>query len=191
MNKGGKPEKDPEPVECLCGEKLLPAKLLSHAKLCNYIKINFASLPETIDNSLKAAKDTASARVLYHLFTQARNACKSKIRGGAGGRELPEIPRPVPVPRPPADLAPQTNGGTGRLVPATGEEEKDRAGRTTDEANIYTMIAEQNSVLCKLCATRFTDFNLIMYLQRCPHAFCKEDLKKLIFRYSSGSDSFT
>jgi hypothetical protein len=39
-----------------------------------------------------------------------------------------------------------------------------------------------DSIFCKLCNTRFLDFNQCMYLQ-CLHPFCKECLKKRIFKY--------
>lgn len=51
-----------------------------------------------------------------------------------------------------------------------------------DEVNRFNEYENENSVYCKLCEQRHTDFTNIWYLQMCLHPFCKKKLKELIFK---------
>ncbi len=181
MNKGAmnaEPREKEKPIDCLCGDKVLPSALMSHVKLCNNFKVVFGSLPDTIDISLRAAKDTASVRVLYYLFNEAKMLCRNRIKAADAVKE-PSIPKPVPI----LPILPQPDGHIEKPQPMDIEEKKEV--KKAVDACPCTMMMEEDSVFCKICSTRFFDFNLIIYLQRCLHAFCKEDLRKLIFRYRS------
>lgn len=55
--------------------------------------------------------------------------------------------------------------------------------KISDDKCQYDRASEENTIFCKLCSTRFTDFKEIIYLDKCAHCFCRNDIKKLIFQY--------
>jgi hypothetical protein len=170
-NKGGEA---PTLIECLCKSKISEKDIMAHVKTCIHIKATFGTLPEAIDNSIKAAKDNVALKVLYNLFNQSKKLCRSKIKEEQAKKGVPAPPMPAPVPVIP--VLPEQPVFPKK--PPDHEEIKE-----VKPAKVDQFLIDQNSVYCKICSTHFLDFNEIMYLQRCPHAFCKKDLKILIFKY--------
>ena len=192
LNDGAKAKSELPSVKCLCKKAIALDNIIEHAKLCSHVKLVFGTLPETIDNSLRSAKDIESYKVLRHLFTYAKERCKEKIRGPKvvpPDPVLVRMPEPVPVRVPESDLAPvRIPEPDPEPVHAHEPEpmERDPLKDVEEEKHVCQMM-EQSGVHCGVCKTWFLDFNQIMYLAVCLHTFCKEDLKNAIFRYGAFS----
>ena len=197
-SKSPKEDKGSLPVECMCRSKILAKDLCAHVKQCANCKGTLVTLLGSLDHALKSLADPAMQRVAFHIISQAKAACKERftVRSPTSSVPVPAptlapvpapVPVPVPVPAPVRASAPTSSPVPAypRLDLAPGEEEKGKPksppGKKVEIAS--SEIADQSSVFCTICRTHYLDFNQIMYLQRCPHAFCKEDLKKLTFKY--------
>lgn len=189
-----KKDKETLPVECVCKSKVLLKDFISHARQCNHIKVQFGTLPESIDNCLKSVKDKAGLKVLFYLFSQAKSACSKNLKGSDNVAVPPPVPMPVQMPVPmPVPVPDPANKQKGSYpfpiandkipdVKRSDQKEEDKVANNKLIANRNDEIINESSVFCKVCNTRFLDFNQILYLDRCMHPFCKEDLKKHIFK---------
>ncbi len=181
-----KPSKShhPDMVDCLCKTKITAKDFLAHTKQCIHCKATFGTLPDAIDNAIKGAKDSTAHKFLYFLFGHARAICKERFNSAAKVVVPPPIPGPIPAPAPfleyPFPIMGSNNSGTGGANPDEPMEDfKDDAKKREEDR--FSMMIDQSSVYCKLCSTRFVDLKEICYLQKCLHAFCRTDLKKLAF----------
>ena len=176
-----KQDKETVPVECICKAKVPLKEIIAHTKQCNHFKVQFGTLTESIDTSLKTAKDQAGFKVLFYLFSQAKSVCGKSIK------ENGKVPAPPPLPVPIVPVKqypyPIQNDKVPPIVKEQNHEEvKVVVSNKNPSGDRYEARIEESSVFCKVCNTRFLDFNQIIYLEACMHPFCKEDLKKHIFK---------
>jgi len=186
--------KAPEVVECLCTSKIPEKEIIIHAKKCTHCKALLGTLPDSIDNILKEIKDVQAFKFLFYLLGNARNQCKEKIKGIHKSEPKVEYPfqmketSPVNMLPPPIIKQPSIPIQPAQPIqPMAIPNEEGKEGSHKHDHNSHELTScdmiDENSILCKICNTRFLDFNQILYLQSCLHTYCKNDLKILCFTY--------
>jgi len=181
MNKD-KLSKDANVLDCVCKDRVFPSQFISHAKQCLHFKAAFGTISEAMDGSLKKATTVPAARALLNLCNEARDSCLMKLKALEGGMPMPVLPPVMPPFIEPnqrmEDVPIVVKKPMPIPVPIAHEEEKKMVKPVDD----CSAMIDQNSIYCKMCSTYFLNFDEVLYLQTCLHAFCKKDLKQLAFK---------